>query len=693
MIIFATKRLTYMDNHFIKLLLMTTLVVGFHLSIISCKDTDDDLKREEQRQQEIREKTSRYWDVVGQLVAAADITPDYEDKTFEPTIGLPDETNPLTRIVAINDMGTAAKRFANIVGNDTINENTPSYTFTDPDIGTLTYTRGGTADEWATVDIHIKQIPKLQKIIFRASREGENGSFRTRAYYRFGDMVSCLNADGLKEYWICVRPAFGLEGKEDSHWVCLNDLPDKNVYKYPNEIPSWFVPQLIGNDKVNMQNLAEMLWAIINPDTWWMNALKYHTDGRLWGYSGMPIFENFTLKRLDYHNQYFWQNVLQAWKNHHVAEHAFNLSFDELAANINEHGVNLLYKGHSWWSGLSWNCTLFEASYTNGSDKEEQNLHKASYNERTNHIENIYIDCRVMGKAIGNYCEFFNDQKLRWTVRHATGRELASDRKAPVDKQLKGVVDEYRYYSHVNYCTNLDVAPEITPQPYSDVLEEPQPGCFIGLDEKFHTKANDPVALVVYVGEKGSVEQGTNYRGLAISLRNASGSSSGTVQWMKGSDYHVCTEAIDPLFKAHLVNCLNGIQMTKKLTADGHNHPAAEQCANFTPKLGEGFSDWFLPSAGQWILMVKGLFGAQWEYGQFTIPGYGTDFDAAKMLDDILQKADIYSHEIPDVNWMWTSTESNDRKVWMISFMNDGISFDNYNDKTQHYVVIPMVAF
>ena len=94
-----------------------------------------------QEQAQKEEKVIRFWDVVGQLVAASDITDDYQGKTFEPVIGVQDASNPQARIVATNSAAAAAKSFANLVDVDTINENTTTYTWTKDEIGTLTYTK------------------------------------------------------------------------------------------------------------------------------------------------------------------------------------------------------------------------------------------------------------------------------------------------------------------------------------------------------------------------------------------------------------------------------------------------------------------------------------------------------------------------------------------------------------------------
>ena len=699
-----------MKKNVFNILLLAATIFGLGMSVTSCKDDNEENKSEEQKEQEAQEKASKFWNVVGQLVSVDDVTEDYQGKTFEPTYGLPDPTNSVTRIVNTNDMKTAAQRFANLVNAKGIDENTPSYNWSDPEIGTMTYTRGGDAANWATVDVDIKAVPGLQRIIYREGGEGTNGKFNGKAYYRFGDVVSRQvnitydqkknNDDrrAITEYWICVRPAFGPEGKEDSHWVCVNTVSDKN-YKYykASTGTDYWLPTNLKTDKENMQNFAELLWAICYPDEWYKNVDEHHRDGTLWGFDGVPFFTDFKKANLDLHNQYFWQNVQDAWDRKQIAEQALNMpDLAYLVENFNRNGVHLLYKGYSWIFLTSWNCELSEAVYTNGKAEEELNMHHAVYNEDVErNMKDIRFDVREMGKEKDNYNGFFNnDGKYRWVIRHATGKELATDKKYDVKKPITGVKEEYRYYRDVEEWQYLDSSPEVTRPPYSDVLAEPRPGCVIGQDGQFHTKAQNAIALVVYVGEKGSVEEGTDYRGLAISLRNAGGSKPASEKWMSGNDYQSCTETIDPIFKAQLVNCLNGIKMTDKLVADGHSHPAAQQCRNFKPKLGNGFSDWFLPSAGQWILMAKGLFGAKWEYGEFILPGKGTDYDSFNILSKLLEEANVTIHEIPSTEWMWSVTEASPEKVWIVSFMDgSAIEIDSYNDKTNYLPVLPMVAF
>ena len=465
-----------MKKNVFNILLLVATVFSLGITVTSCKDDNEENKNEEQKEKEAQEKASKFWSVVGQLVSVDDVTEDYQGKTFEPTYGLPDPTNSVTRIVNTNDMKTAAQRFANLVNAKGIDENTPSYTWRDSEIGTMTYTRGGDAANWATVDVDIKAVPGLQRIIYREGGEGTNGKFPGKAYYRFGDVVSRQvnitydqkknNDDrgNITEYWICVRPAFGPEGKEDSHWVCVNTVSDTN-YKYykASTGTDYWLPTNLKTDKENMQNFAELLWAICYPDEWYKNVNEHHRDGKLWGFDGVPFFTDFKKANLDLHNQYFWQNVQDAWDRKQIAEQALNMpSLGALIDVIRSNGVRLLYNGYSWIFLTSWNCELSEAVYTNGKAEEELNMHHAVYNEDIErNMKDIMFDVRTMGKDKDNYNGFFNsDGKYRWVIRHATGKELASDKKYNVKQPINGMKEEYRYYHDMLPTSDLDGKPE-----------------------------------------------------------------------------------------------------------------------------------------------------------------------------------------------------------------------------------------
>ena len=682
----------------LNLWLMAALTVGLSMSVTSCKDDDDNNAGGEPETEEQAATVSKFWSVVGQLVSTDDYTADYADKTFEPVYGIADASNETTRIVETNDMQTAARYFADLITVDdgspvAIDENTQSYTYSDPDVGTLTYTRGGTAEDWATVDVNIKQVPRLRKIVYRQGGEGTNTGFAGKAYYRFGDVVS-RTVDDETEYWICVRPAFGPESTSSSFWVCMNSLPQKN-YEYVNGSNghSYFVPTGIGTDKKDMQNLAEMLYAICYPQQWYENATNLHTDGKYWGYSGMPIFNDWTKANLMYHNQYFWQKVADAWKSKDIPGKAMNVDFAMLdkMTKPEGNGVNLLYKGYSWWTKTSWSCTLYQASFTHGTKNAEKNLHHAEYKDLKRNMKDINgFSCLKMGAKTDNYAQFFdNDGKIRWVVRFATGEELNGGTKPAPTAQLQGgCQDVYRYYTEYpdewhkkGPKGDNDNGPEVTEE--QKQLEIPaRVGALVGLDGKFYeNKANceaagtQPVAMVVYLSTDGHrVEKGQPWTGLALALSDeASADGSGQFQWTVGdarTTMDLCTTCVSggkrtdegnsgDLETDYCSFVLDGWAMTKRMVQRdcfNHSHPAAE-AAWSTANRPAGFSEWFMPSIGQWILALKGM-------------GYEREYTRRYLFSSN--------------NYLW-SFKNNGKWLWEEAGVTEAALKSDYATSTQHH--------
>ena len=266
---------------------------------------------------------------------------DWQKATFEPTIGKASENDPYTRVIATNDLATAARRFAYLTGA-AVNETTSDYTWSHKQAGSLTYHAGSPAGTYlAQVDVDLKQMPRLKKILYQTPDQmGENasGSFSGSAYYRFGDVVKKQNSKGFDDYWVCVRPAFSLEGKGDSHWVCLSDLPDENLFTYEYDKQSWVLPTKLGESKEHMQNFAEMMYAILDPVQYFANL----SDPKL------KVFHDFDRTEFgQYHNQYFWELVRDAWDDHKLFQQVFNLMDKEAVDDmIKSQGLSFIYKGY-----------------------------------------------------------------------------------------------------------------------------------------------------------------------------------------------------------------------------------------------------------------------------------------------------------------------------------------------------------
>ena len=451
-----------MKERILNLALVAALMVGLGAGVVSCKDDDNDEKTEEQKEQEViagQQKDNTFWAVVGQLVSMENYTDDYAGRTFTPTIGTEADGDPLTRIVSTNSMEAAVQNFLSLVNvgdaeTVAIDENTISYEWKNDAVGTLTYRKTTDGTSWATVDVSISQVPTLRHIVYQSPEQGnQNGSVDGKAYYRFGDVVSrdYTSTDGttVTEYWICVRPAFGPEGKKDSHWACVNVLPSDNIFhRETSDKAHYYLPTKLGTNKEQMQNFAEMLYAICRSDKWEENISYYSKDG-FFGASGLPLFHDFKKANLRYHNQFFWQNVAQGWEGKDIARKALNISsLGQLAESIDRDGVNLLYNGYSWWTLSSWNCQLWQATYTNGTDNKEKNLHHEYLDKPEHSLKGIACDFRSLDTP-ANYQAFFNnDKKQRWVIRFKTGKELCGDAEYKVNGSLRNCKTVYRYYEY-----------------------------------------------------------------------------------------------------------------------------------------------------------------------------------------------------------------------------------------------------
>jgi len=193
-------------------------------------------------------------------------------------------------------------------------------------------------------------------------------------------------------------------------------------------------------------------------------------------------------------------------------------------------------------------------------------------------------------------------------------------------------------------------------------------GKVIGADGRLYATADAATtagttasAIIVYLGKAG--EENTSYQhGLAIALRNGS--------WSKWKDPKggPCVTQISDLSTA-LTN-KSGIAFTNTLTSDGHVHKAATAAKNFGATYPAGTSGWFLPSIGQWNLIVQGLASKKAGSPVTTDLGNWNPRNPAyegSNLDSVIE--DAGGSGFQDGSY-WSSTEINNDEVWCISFMN-----------------------
>lgn len=452
---------------------MGILLSGLTLTACHDDNDEDDGKTEEQKQQEAEAKAQSdadvFWGVVSQLTASGTWAEDYENATFEPSIGVQDETNSVVRIVYVNDLAHAAKRFANLVSVDDIDENTKTYTYTHPAVGTLTYSQSYTGNELATVDVSIKQMPGLVRIVYRDPYQaGKNSWFKFdyRCYYRFGDVISRVRkSDQQREYWICVRPAFGPEKKEDSHWVSLSPLPEENVWTYHSKTTDqdYRLPNALGTNKEQMQNLAELLYAM-NRSQQWYNEVENNKK--------VDLFHDFSRTSLPYMNQNFFARVGLIWKKLGLYKKTMNVN-DETIESVINNGLNLVYGNKSWSTTFSWAPSLSVATYKTGGTGAKANMHDCSYKSKGNSVRESGFDVNDLYSTekfpFHNFNSFFGDNGYYWVIRHATGAQLSETGKADILEPIAGMTEEYSYNGYYGLPVSKDDKVETTADMSTDV--------------------------------------------------------------------------------------------------------------------------------------------------------------------------------------------------------------------------------
>ena len=523
-------------------MLMALLVVGFSMTLSSCKDDEMSAEEKAWHESDPYDKGSAealdFWTVISQLTDLQSLPNDWKTANFDPTIGTASDTDPYTRIVMVKDASEAIAAYSCLIG---LSESLPDYTavnnYSNNRVGTLNYTRSSGDQSVATVDVNIKQMPKLKKNVYKTPEQiGENASLQGSAYYHFGDVISRVRPeDGETEYWICVNPASHLTGKTESHWISVSDLPAENVYSWKRSDGQVVqLPTAICTKYTYMHDFAELLYAMLHPMKYFANI----------GQSGLGTFYGFSTSNFSYINQYYFQRIGQAWKDLNLFS---KVLYTTSRALEDSDELNLFCKGYSWVMGKT--GTLYTYTYSG------DNWKTATWKKRT-------YDFKDTGKSAFNihYWGMSGSGNDSWeprnayVVRYATGEALCKMANTSYDWKtaISGcspvyVYNFYHYQKEPLGHWNLNITPQILTEndlkpkepgkPMAEVTKD-DIGKIIGEDGLIYETKLDaqsagvtPVAMIAdtgntnytIVGESTStnaqLEQSNNIiKGIAIAL-------------------------------------------------------------------------------------------------------------------------------------------------------------------------------
>jgi hypothetical protein len=203
--------------------------------------------------------------------------------------------------------------------------------------------------------------------------------------------------------------------------------------------------------------MVEMLYAMLYP-TEWMDILMSSPK--------LPMFHDFSTKRMKYHNIYFWQRVDKAWQEQDFYDKFFNRVRDKIKNILNSKGVYIVYRGYTWPYGSGWNGGVYYAHYLNGLGNGMNNMHSVEYSVEKKDLENLHLDFR-------NHFDYriFGDKELfRFLVRYKTGKQLSKNKVYNPKTSINGckdiyVYNKYYYKDAPNGIYDLNSEPEETPKP------------------------------------------------------------------------------------------------------------------------------------------------------------------------------------------------------------------------------------
>jgi len=207
-------------------------------------------------------------------------------------------------------------------------------------------------------------------------------------------------------------------------------------------------------------------------------------------------------------------------------------------------------------------------------------------------------------------------------------------------------------------------------------------GMVIATNGKAYTNAstaNTYSTAAAIIAYKGNGENNSSYNtGLAIALADVSD----THKWYTENSGTCVAQNSD--FNT-IISDLKGIEYTNKLASatcgSGHVHAAAQQAKNYSVTTPTGCSQWFLPTIGQWKLMLEAMKGSG------TLSTSSQDAFKAAAFATFFSTAGGTNFQASSY---WSSVECYTYGAWSMYFLHGyALAFS----KSNAYYVRPVLAF
>ena len=218
-------------------------------------------------------------------------------------------------------------------------------------------------------------------------------------------------------------------------------------------------------------------------------------------------------------------------------------------------------------------------------------------------------------------------------------------------------------------------------------------GMVIGANGKAYTTialANKYSTAAAIIAYKGNGEANSSYNtGLAISLADVSV----TKKWKSSAD-GTCTAQNSSI--ATIRSDLQGLTHTATLCSSehtSHGHDAATAADGYTSTMATptGCSKWFLPTIGQWNLIVKAMCGGSANLTTSNNSSYkAAEFNKKIRVAYGESESTACAGDVQDSGGYWSSVEYSTSNAWGM-FFGSGRAY--YNSKTNRNYVRPVLAF